>query len=51
MSGENLATVLLTDRAWPDDAVERAVFDAAGIALATGPADAAPAAEIGRAHV
>jgi len=46
MSGENLATVLLTDRAWPDDAVERAVFDAAGIALATGPADAAPAAVI-----
>lgn len=43
MNGENLATVLLTDRAWPDDTVERAVLDAAGIALVTGPADAAPA--------
>jgi D-3-phosphoglycerate dehydrogenase len=46
MSGKNLATVLLTDRAWPDDTVERAVLDAAGIALVAGPADAAPAAAI-----
>jgi D-3-phosphoglycerate dehydrogenase / 2-oxoglutarate reductase len=46
MSGKNLATVLLTDRAWPDDTVERAVLDAAGIALVTGPAGAAPAPAI-----
>jgi D-3-phosphoglycerate dehydrogenase len=43
MSGEKLATVLLTDRAWPDDAVERAVLDAAGIALVSGPAEPAAA--------
>lgn len=43
MSGENLATVLLTDRAWPDDAAERAVLDAAGIALVSGPAEPAAA--------
>ena len=43
MSGENPATVLLTDRAWPDDAVERAVLDAAGIALVCGPAEPAAA--------
>jgi D-3-phosphoglycerate dehydrogenase len=43
MSGENLATVLLTDRAWPDDAVEREVLDAAGIALVAGPAPPAAA--------
>src|SRR5580698_1648086 len=43
MSGENPATVLLTDRAWPDDTVERAVLAAAGITLVAGPADAAPA--------
>jgi D-3-phosphoglycerate dehydrogenase / 2-oxoglutarate reductase len=43
MSGENPATVLLTDRAWPDDTVERAVLAAAGIALVAGPAEASPA--------
>src|ERR1700733_6712041 len=32
MNGENPATVLLTDRAWPDDTVERAVLAAAAIA-------------------
>jgi D-3-phosphoglycerate dehydrogenase / 2-oxoglutarate reductase len=36
-------TVLLTDRAWPDDAVERTVLDAAGLTLISGPCDAAPA--------
>jgi D-3-phosphoglycerate dehydrogenase len=46
VSGENLATVLLTDRAWPDDTVERAVLDAAGIALVTGPAEPAAASVI-----
>jgi D-3-phosphoglycerate dehydrogenase / 2-oxoglutarate reductase len=48
MSGENPATVLLTDRAWPDDAVERAVLAAAGITLVAGPADPAPAPVIER---
>jgi D-3-phosphoglycerate dehydrogenase len=43
MSGENTATVLLTDRAWPDDTVERAVLAAAGITLVCGPAEPAPA--------
>lgn len=41
MSEKNPATALLTDRAWPDDAVERATLDQAGITLVTGPADAA----------
>jgi D-3-phosphoglycerate dehydrogenase len=48
MSGEKPATVLLTDRAWPDDAVERAVLAAAGIALVAGPAEPAPAPVIER---
>ena len=48
MSGENPATVLLTDRAWPDDMVERAVLAAAGITLVAGPADPAPAPLIER---
>jgi D-3-phosphoglycerate dehydrogenase len=43
MSGENTATVLLTDRAWPDDTVERAVLAAAGLRLVAGPPDPAPA--------
>jgi D-3-phosphoglycerate dehydrogenase / 2-oxoglutarate reductase len=43
MSDKDRATVLLTDRAWPDDAVERAVLDEAGLALVSGPAEAAPA--------
>ncbi|WP_330351079.1 C-terminal binding protein [Streptomyces sp. NBC_00582] len=38
--------VLLTDHAWPDDSVERAVLEAAGLTLVTGPADPAPAAAI-----
>jgi D-3-phosphoglycerate dehydrogenase len=46
MSVENPATVLLTDRAWPDDRVERAVLDAAGIALVSGPAEPSAAAVI-----
>jgi D-3-phosphoglycerate dehydrogenase len=46
MSSENAVTVLLTDRAWPDDTVERAVLAAAGIALVAGPADPAPATVI-----
>ena len=46
MSGENTATVLLTDRAWPDDTVERAVLAAAGLTLVAGPADPAPAEAI-----
>jgi D-3-phosphoglycerate dehydrogenase len=36
-------TVLLTDRAWPDDQVERAVIEDAGYALVSGPADPATA--------
>jgi D-3-phosphoglycerate dehydrogenase len=39
-------TVLLTDRAWPDDAVEREVVEAAGFAFVSGPADPAPAGVI-----
>ena len=48
MTGENTATVLLTDRAWPDDTVERAVLAAAGLELVAGPAAPAPAPVIER---
>ena len=43
MNETRRATVLLTDRAWPDDTVERTVLAAAGFTLISGPADAAPA--------
>ncbi len=36
-------TVLLTDRAWPDDSIEREVVEAAGFRLVSGPADPASA--------
>jgi D-3-phosphoglycerate dehydrogenase len=39
-------TVLLTDRAWPDDTVEREVVEAAGFAFVSGPAEPAPAGVI-----
>lgn len=39
-------TVLLTDYAWPDDAVERTVIEAAGLKLVSGPATPAPSTEI-----
>lgn len=38
--------VLLTDRAWPDDTVEREIIEAAGFALVSGPATAGAAADI-----
>lgn len=38
--------VLLTDRAWPDDEIERTVLEAAGLTLVSGPPDPAPAADI-----
>jgi D-3-phosphoglycerate dehydrogenase / 2-oxoglutarate reductase len=41
-----MTTVLLTDRAWPDDQVERVVLAAAGLRLVTGPAAPADAATI-----
>ena len=41
-----MTTVLLTDRAWPDDMVEREVLAAAGLRLVTGPAAPADAATI-----
>lgn len=34
--------VLLTDRAWPDDAIERRTIEGAGFELVAGPADPAP---------
>jgi len=39
-------TVLLTDYAWPDDSVERAIIEGAGMRLVAGPADPAAAAAI-----
>ncbi len=42
----NEMTVLLTDHAWPDDSVERAVIEAASLRLVSGPPDPAPAASI-----
>ncbi|MER6936740.1 C-terminal binding protein [Nocardioides sp. NPDC127514] len=38
--------VILTDRAWPDDSIERGLLDEAGFDLVAGPADPAPAEEI-----
>ena len=35
-------TVLLTDRAWPDDSIERRIIEDAGFTLIAGPADPAP---------
>jgi D-3-phosphoglycerate dehydrogenase / 2-oxoglutarate reductase len=34
-------TVLLTDRAWPDDSIERTILDDAGFEVVAGPADPA----------
>ncbi|MEV6324103.1 C-terminal binding protein [Nocardia sp. NPDC051787] len=39
-------TVLLTDRAWPDDTVERATIESAGFKFVSGPPDPAPAGVI-----
>lgn len=39
-------TVLLTDRAWPDDSVERGIVEAAGFQFVAGPADPVPAEAI-----
>jgi D-3-phosphoglycerate dehydrogenase len=39
-------TVLLTDYAWPDDGVERAIIEGAGLRLVSGPAQPASAEEI-----
>jgi D-3-phosphoglycerate dehydrogenase len=38
---DDQGTVLLTDRAWPDDAVERNTIEAAGFRLVSGPPDPA----------
>ena len=43
MGDVSRTTVLLTDRAWPDDTVERAVLDSAGCTLVSGPPVAASA--------
>lgn len=43
-----MTTVLLTDHAWPDLDVERAVIETAGFLLVAGPAQAGPAREITR---
>ncbi len=39
-------TVLITDYAWPDLAIERSVLDAAGLRLVAGPAEPAPSEAI-----
>jgi D-3-phosphoglycerate dehydrogenase len=41
-----MTTVLLTDRAWPDDRVERDVLESAGLRLVTGPPEPTDAATI-----
>jgi len=43
MSDNLGGTVLLTDRAWPDDDIERAVLEAAGLRLVAGPPEPADA--------
>ncbi len=40
------ATVLLTDFAWPDDAIERSIIEAAGLRLVSGPAQPAAPEQI-----
>lgn len=44
--GEGSGVVLLTDRAWPDDSVERRILGEAGFDLVAGPAEPAPAERI-----
>ena len=39
-------TVLLTDRAWPDDTIERRILEDAGFEVVAGPADPAPVGTI-----
>lgn len=39
-------TVFLTDHAWPDDSVERAIIESAGMTLVSGPASPAAASSI-----
>lgn len=46
MSHHQRPVVLMTDRAWPDDAVERGVIEEAGFDFVTGPAQAPSAAEV-----
>lgn len=41
-----MTTVLLTDYAWPDDAIERRIVEAAGFTLVSGPSTPAPVGEI-----
>lgn len=48
MTAEGAAAVLLTDRAWPDDTIERGVIESAGFRLVSGPSDGAPASTIER---
>ena len=40
-------TVLLTDRAWPDDSIERAIIEDAGLRLVNGPTEPTTAEAIG----
>jgi len=46
MDAEGPLAVLLTDRAWPDDTIEREVLASAGLRVISGPADAAQASTI-----
>jgi D-3-phosphoglycerate dehydrogenase len=46
MTDDQERTVLLTDRAWPDDSIERGVLEDAGLRLVIGPSDPASAATI-----
>ncbi|KPI10568.1 Phosphoglycerate dehydrogenase [Actinobacteria bacterium OK074] len=46
MTKDHEPVVLLTDRAWPDDSMEREVLERAGLRLVGGPAEPAPAETI-----
>lgn len=46
MTTSDQPLVLMTDRAWPDDAIERGVIEAAGFGFVTGPPEAPSAADI-----
>lgn len=46
MTDNSAPVVLLTDRAWPDDTIEREVLEDAGLRIVAGPAEPAPAETI-----
>jgi D-3-phosphoglycerate dehydrogenase len=48
MTTDSTPTVLLTDRAWPDDTIERAVVEGGGLSFVSGPPDVSTASTVER---